>query len=299
MSGIHRLLASTATTVLLLGALAPVVTSVESVGPEESRLTGPRYATMRLLARYLDETAQGLLEGASDALLGTPSEGRFLASIRAFALSTRDFRGAIDGYQEAPFDVAPRLAALAEVSKAVEERLRTAGALERTYPEWKAVTEVLERMRSSLAGGEVEVPAAYIVPALSGAPLERFRELAAALEESAGGAHGKALKEIGNYQDRGRQFLGELQYFAALSRDLHARADATAVNPKAIGAIVDDLLKEARATDRRMRDAAVFKEVWTDSSRTITILQEMASLVRSSAEAGPPALPAEPGRLLP
>jgi hypothetical protein len=39
--------------------------------------------------------------------------------------------------------------------------------------------------------------------------------------------------------------------------------------------------------------------VWTDSSRTITILQEMASLVRSSAEPNPPALSAETGRPLP
>jgi hypothetical protein len=30
-----------------------------------------------------------------------------------------------------------------------------------------------------------------------------------------------------------------------------------------------------------MRDADVFKEVWEDSSRTITILQEMAGLMRS------------------
>jgi hypothetical protein len=275
------------------------VASSESVGPDESKLAGPRYATMRLLARYLDETAQGLLEGASDALLGTPSEGRFLASIRAFARSTRDFRGAIDGYQEEPFDVAPRLAALAEVARAVEERLRIAGALPRTYPEWTAVREVLERMRSSLSGGQVVVPAVYVVPALSGAPLAQFRELAASLDESAARAHGRALKEIGSYQARGAQFIGELHYFAALSRDLHARADARAVNPKAIGAIVDDLLAEARATDRRMRDAAVFKEVWTDSSRTITILEEMASLVRSTVEPRPLALPAEPGRPLP
>jgi hypothetical protein len=71
------------------------------------------------------------------------------------------------------------------------------------------------------------------------------------------------------------------------------------VNPKGIGAIVDDLLVEARAADRRMRDAAVFKEVWTDSSRTITILQEMAGLVRSSEEPRPPAPPGDPGRPLP
>jgi hypothetical protein len=282
MSGIHRLLASTATTVLLLAALAPVVTSLESVGPQESRLAGPRYATMRLLARYLDETAQGLLEGASDATLhGTAEEARFLSSIRTFARSTRDFRGAVDAYQETPFDVTARLAALTEVARALEERLRSARVLERTFPEWSAVTEVLDRMRQLLSGGDVEVPAAYVVPMLSGVRLEEFRRLAGALEESASRAHERARREVGRYQDRGTQFLGELHYFAAVSRDLHARADTGDVSPKGIGAIVDGILNEAREADRRMRDANVFKEVWDDSSRTITILERMASLVRS------------------
>jgi hypothetical protein len=268
------------TVVLLAGPLAPGTAAVE--GGTEGALAGPRYQVMRSLTHYLDETAQGLLEGASDTvLLGRPSDARFLSSIRALARSVRDFRNALDGYQEAPFDVAPRVAALAEVSSAVDERLRAAGALERTYPEWAAVREALERMRLSLSGAEVSVPAAYVVPALSGAQLARFRELAADLDESAARAHGRARQEVGSYQDRGKQFVGELHYFAALSRDLHTRADAGTVNPKGIGAIVDDLLEEARDADRRMREAAVFKEVWTDSSRIITILQEMASLVRS------------------
>ena len=282
MRGIHRLLAGAATTVLLLAAFAPVVTSVESVGPEESKLAGPRFATMRLLARYLDETAQGLLEGASDATLhGTAEEARFLSSIRTFARSARDFRSAVDAYQGTPFDVTARLGALTEVARALEERLRAAGVLERTFPEWSAVTEVLDRMRQLLAGVDVEVPPAYVVPMLSGDRLEQFRQLAGALDQSASRAHERARSELGSYQERGVQFLGELHYFAAVSRDLRARADTGDVSPKGIGAIVDGVLNEARDADRRMRDAKVFKEVWDDSSRTITILERMASLVRS------------------
>lgn len=281
MKTVPRFLCAVVAPLVLAGPFAPVGTAARQ-GGSEPVLAGARYQVLRSLAQYLDETAQGLLEGASDAVLfGTPSDARYLSPIRAFARSARDFRSALDGYESAPFDVAPRVAALAEVSQAVDERLRAASVLPRTYPEWAAVREVLERMRLSLSGAEVNVPAAYVVPALSGARLERFRELAAALDESASRAHGRARQEIGSYQERGAQFLGELHYFAALSRDLHTRADAGAVNPKGIGPVVDDLLEEARDADRRMRDAAVFKEVWTDSSRTITILQEMASLVRS------------------
>src|SRR4029450_9019145 len=148
MRGMKRLLSGTATTVLLLAALAPVATSGESVGQEGSTLAGPRYATMRMLARYLDETAQGLLEGSSDATLyGTPEEARFLSSIRTFARSARDFRSGVDAYPVTPFDVTARLAAVTELARALEERLRSARVLERTLPEWSAVTEVLGGMR--------------------------------------------------------------------------------------------------------------------------------------------------------
>jgi hypothetical protein len=279
MSAPRRLLAFTAAAALLLAVPASWAASAEPVG---SPLAGARYSTMRLLAQYLDETTQGLLEGASDATLhGTPEEGRFLTSIRTFARSTRDFRSAVDGYQATPFDVSARLAALTEVARALEERLRAAGVLERTFPEWSAVTEVLDRMRQLLAGADVVVPPAYVVPMLSGARLEQFRRLAGALEESAARAHERARHELGSYRERGAQFLGELHYFAAVSRDLHTRADAGDVSPKGIGPVVSGLLNEAREADRRMRDADVFKEVWDDSGRTITILQEMASLVRS------------------
>ena len=282
MTAPRRLLASAGTVVLLLAAPARPAAPVEPIGLGESPLAGPRHTTMRLLARYLDETTQGLLEGASDATLhGTPEEARFLSSIRTFARSTREFRSAVDVYQETPFDVTARLAALTEVARALEERLRSARVLERTLPEWSAVTEVLDRMRQLLSGVDVEVPPAYVVPKLSGIRLEEFRQLAGALEESASRAHERARRELGTYQDRGAQFLGELHYFAAVSRDLHTRADTGDVSPKGIGAIVDGVLSEAREADRRMRDAKVFKEVWDDSSRTITILERMASLVRS------------------
>ena len=282
MRPLRRLLVCAAATVLHLAAPTGLAASVEPIVLEESLLAGPRYTTMRHLAHHLDETTQGLLEGASDAVIhGTPEEGRFLSSVRTFARSTRAFRGAVDEYRETPFDLRPRLAALTEVARALEERLRAARVLEHTFAEWHAVTEVLGRMRQLLDGVDVEVPPTYVVARLSGDRLEQFRELAGALDESASRAHERARRELGNYQDRGAQFLGELHYFAAVSRDLHTRADTGDVSPQGIGAIVQGVLSEAREADRRMRDAKVFKEVWDDSSRTITILERMASLVRS------------------
>jgi hypothetical protein len=243
--------------------------------------TAARQQTLRALAAYLDDTSQGLLEGASDSLLrGMTSEARFVSSIRAFARSARDLRTDIDGYAEAPFDVDARLAALAEVARALDERLRAAGVLSGTRAEWDAVRDVMERMRALQSGADVAVPAAYVVPALSGERLDRFRALAAAVEADAVEVHALARASAGRYPGRGTQFVGELGYFAAAARDLRTRAAGT-VHPRALGPAVDVLLSEARGTDGRQREAQVFKEVWDLEGRIVATLQEMARLVRS------------------
>ena len=173
------------------------------------------------------------------------------------------------------------MADLAQRARQVDERIRAAHALESIYDEWHAVTDAIQRMTLLLAGHDVDVPHAYVVPALSGASLGQFRSLASDLEVSATRAHGKATRTVGKYQDRGQQFLAELRHFQVQTRDLRNRAGARRVDPQDVGPIVDHLLEEARRADRRMRDAQVFTEVWGDSGRAITILLRMASLVRS------------------
>jgi hypothetical protein len=244
-------------------------------------LAGPRYQKMRALARYLDTTVQGALEGAvDDGRHGSPSDASFLFSIRAFARSSADFHREIGEYAAQPFDVPSEVEALAVRARDIDERLRAAEALASTYDEWEGIMDVLGRMTSLVAGQEVEVPAAYVAPLLSGRGLEQFRQLAHDLETSATRVHARARREVGRY-DRGQQFLGELIHFAAQSRDLRLRAAAGEVDPQEIGPMVDRLLEEARLADRRMRDAETFPQVWDDSGRIITILHRMTTLVRS------------------
>jgi hypothetical protein len=236
---------------------------------------------MRALARYFDTTARGALEGAvDDARHGASPDASFVFSIRAFARSADEFRRTLDDYETKPFEVPSVVEALAVRAGEIDEKLRAAHPLESTYDEWDGIREVLGRMTSLMAGQEVEVPAAYISPVLAGPALEQFRQLVHDLEISATRAHARAKREAARYP-RGAQFLGELGYFEAQSRDLHLRADAGDVAPQEIGPIVDHLLEEARLADRRMRDAQTFAEVWDDSGRTITILQRMTTLVRS------------------
>jgi hypothetical protein len=250
-------------------------------GPGDRPLESRRYQTLRGLARHLDETAQGALEGAADAARGTSSDSRFLSSIRAFAQRAHDFHTVTDDDQRLADEVPARVSDLTTLAHQVNDRIRIAGVLGSTYDDWDAVLDVLERMRLLLDGRDVTIPSAHVVAALAGANLQEFRQLARDLEVSADQAHEKAKRDLGEYRDRGRQFLGELEYFAAQSRDLHARAEAGRVSPQEIGPIVDRVLEEARQADRRMRDAQVFTSVWDDSGRTIVILRRMANLVRS------------------
>jgi hypothetical protein len=250
-------------------------------GTAQHPLAGPRYQTMRSLARYFDTTAQGALEGAvDDARHGMSPDASFVFSIRAFARSADEFRRTVDDYEARPFEVPSQVEALAVRAGEIDEKIRAARTLESTYDEWEGIQDVLGRMTSLMTGQEVEVPTAYVSPVLTGPSLEQFRQLVHDLEISATRAHSRAKKEATRY-DRGAQFLGELGYFETQSRDLRVRADAGDVAPQEIGPIVDHLLEEARLADRRMRDAQTFPEVWDDSGRTITILQRLTTLVRS------------------
>src|SRR5688572_7735122 len=193
-------------------AVAVLLAAAHAGGEVRPELgTAARQQTLRALAAYLDDTSQGLLEGASDSLLrGMTSEARFVSSIRAFARSARDLRTDIDGYAGAPFDVDARVAALADVAGALDERLRAADVLGGTRAEWDAVRDVMARMRALLSGADVEVPDAYVVPALSGERLDRFRALAASVEADAAEGHALARASAGRYPSRGTQFVGEL-----------------------------------------------------------------------------------------
>jgi hypothetical protein len=269
---------------VLLGAVLPAASAEIPYGTRERPLEGPRYETLRALAHHLGETARGALEGAADdGQRGASSseEDRFLSSIRSFARGADDFHRLVDNYRTAPFEVPAQVDALTTQAHQVHDRIRAEHALENTYDDWKAILDVLERMSLLLAGRDVEVPAAHVVAALSGPRLEELRQLAHDLDTSATQAHEQAKRDVGEYRDRGRQFLGELHHFEVQSRDLRRRADAAQVNPQQIGPVVDRLLEDARQADRRMRDARVFTSVWDDSGRTITILRRMAGLVRS------------------
>jgi hypothetical protein len=276
------LAATAAAGVFLTGGFLHTVSAEVAPGTAARQLLGTRYETMLALAHYLDVTAQGALEGAGDDVRrGATSDARFLSAIRSFAASTHALHRSMGDRQATSIELPAQVADLTQRARFLDGRIRSAHALTSIHDEWDAVADALERMTLLLAGHDVEVPTAYVVPALSGPGLVELRRLASELEVSATRAHDKATRAVADYRERGQQFLGELRHFAGQSRDLLVQANIGKVNPQTVGPMVDHLLEEARQADRRMRDAQVFTEVWDDSGRTIAILQRMASLVRS------------------
>lgn len=276
------LAATAAAGVLLTGGLLHAASAEVEAGAHARQLLGTRYETMLALAHYLDVTAQGALEGAADDVRrGSTSDARFLSAIRSFAGSTQALHRGMGDRQATSVELPAQVADLTQRARVLNGRIRSAHALTSIYDEWDAVADALQRMTLLLAGQDVEVPTAYVVPALSGPGLAELRRLAADLEVSATRAHDKATRAVEDYRERGEQFLGELRHFSGQSRDLNIQANIGKVDPQTVGRLVDHLLEEARQADRRMRDAQVFTEVWDDSGRTIAILLRMASLVRS------------------
>jgi len=276
------LLVATAAAGVLLGLSSQAGSAGAQYGTRDRLLEGQRYETLRALARDLDQSARGALDGATnDVQDGASTAARWLPSIRSFARGAADFHGRVDNYRMLPFEVPVRVDELTARAHEVNDSIRSAHALQSTHDDWEAVLAVLGRMRLVLAASDVEGLGAHAVAVLSGPRLQEFRQLAHDVDVSASEAHQTARRDLGYYPSRGRQFLGELNYFAAQTRDLHRRAAATQVDPQQIGPIVDRLLEDARQADRNMRDARVFASVWVVSGSTITMLHRMASLVAS------------------
>ena len=291
--------------ILLIGPGVQTLSAQTGIyGTRNRPLEGRRFETMRALAHYLDETAQTALQTAVDEAQSGGYERRLLPLIRDFARRADDFHSQMDNYEAEQWDVPPRVNDLIIRARRINGRLGNTDLAETTREDWISVVDVLDDMKRLMAGQDVQVPAAHAgfkdydrdygmfggvrrtsdagasVLGLSGSQLEDFRRLAHDLDGSALQAQQIAETNQVNYTDRQQQFLSDLRRFAERAHDVHDRADAGNVVPREMGPIVNQLLQDARATDRSLRDTRVFPEVWDQWSRTIDILNRLADIVR-------------------
>ena len=291
--------------IILLGAAArDAVAQGGYYGTRTRPLEGRRYESMRALSHYLDQTTQDALQMATiDARRGR-SERSVLPAIRDFARRADEFHGLMDKYEATRQDVPNRVIDLITRARRVNDRVSTGYAADTTQKEWANVIDVLDRMKRLMAGEDVQVPPAHAgfedydrdygmfggvrrtgdtggsVVGLSGSRLESFRRLAIYLDESTQRSRQLAETNRVNYTARQEQFLSDLRRFGERAHDVRLRADAGEVNPREMRPIVSQLLQDAQATDRSLRETRVFPQVWDQWTRTIDTLDKMAVLVR-------------------
>jgi hypothetical protein len=291
---------------LILSGTAVQTASAQGViyGTRNRPLEGRRYETMRALAHYLDQTAQSALQTAqSDARRGA-SERRVLPLIRDFARRADAFHGVMDNYETSRRDVPPQVSDLILRARRVNERMGGTYLAASTRQDWSNVIDVLDRMKRLMAGQDVQVPDAHAgfkdydrdygmfggvrrtgdeggsLSGWAGTRLADFRNLARDLDESALRAHQIAETNRANYTNRQQDFLSDLRRFAERAHAVRLQADAREVNRREIAPIVNQLLQDARATDRSLRDTRVFPQVWDQWTRTIDVLNRMSDLAR-------------------
>lgn len=300
------LLAAGAGALLVAGSALPAAGQASiQYGRGDRRLEGQRFTTMRALSHRLDEAAATVARSASD----TPRERngrmqqRFLWVINDFARQARSLHERLEEYGNSPWDVADEVAALNQRATQVNNQIRGARAFRETYQDWAEVVSTLNLMNRSMRGQNVSLPMdgdhrytpfddttrysdgrhydgygdattygrdGYV----TGNPLREFRRLANTLNVESIRLLGVAERGA-NPNERGNRAYRDLRRFAQRSSDLSRTSTGDALNARETGAVVSQMLDDAREYDRTMRDGAAFPRVeWATTIRT---LEQMAS----------------------
>lgn len=272
-------------------------------GTRNRPLEGRRFETMRALAHYLDERSQAALRTAVEDSRRGAQGRRVLPMVRDFARRADAFHTMMDNYETRRRDVPSQVNDLILRARRVNERMGTTYVAGSTRSEWTDVIEVLDLMKRVTAGQDVQVPTAHgrfedydrdygmfgdtrrtsnevgSGFGWQGTRLAEFRRLAVELAENSLRAH-QIAEATGGNTIRQREFLAELRRFAERAHAVRTQADNREVNRRDIIPIVNQLLQDARATDRSLRDTRVFPQVLDQWSRTIDVLNRMVDVAR-------------------
>src|SRR5512132_3385913 len=92
---------------------------------------------------------------------------------------------------------------------------------------------------------------------------EQFARLAHELDDRAARAHHVAERRAASWGPDERRFFERIHHFSDEARDFHERYESGDIRSRQdLRASIDELIRNARATDRSLREANVFPEVW-------------------------------------
>jgi len=274
------------------------------LGGRDHPLRGRQFETMRSLAHYLDDQARQASDVAGQRVSYRPSSRRVASALSDFASRTSRFHERMDAYLDKPWDVPRELDALDRSAVRVSALINR----ERTSPavvtEWNDAVDVLNRMKSLLAGNDVEVPPAHgprrgyvegygggpagggsfgggpvTVTVLAGADLQRFRSLVRELDDHLGRVRDAAGRYGRREYESSRDVFANIEALDDESSRLRQRAEADQIDPREIRPTVDRLSEMARRTDESMRRDNVLPGVRSEWQQSIATLDQMTRML--------------------
>jgi hypothetical protein len=287
-------------------------------GTREQPLQGRRFETMRALAHYLDERAQQVLNEASAAGARGSKQRRFLNDTSEFARRANHFHERMDNYQTSRYDVPSEVLALERRAQAVSIRIRDARVFRQTYQDWDAVLDVLNRMKQSLAGNDVQVPPAHAgfrdydrdyapfqgegrpgqPPArpdeyrgqrpepgagpdvFQGSNPSELRRLASQLDDLASQASSMAEQGMTDPSFRGRDVAANLQRFNEDTRALRQRSDSGQIDRREIADAVNHLLADAQQINGRFGEINASGQLRNQWGQVMNVLNRMSQILQ-------------------
>jgi hypothetical protein len=117
-----------------------------------------------------------------------------------------------------------------------------------------------------------------------GRPLEArsyqtMRTLSRHLEETAGGALGRATREAQGGKSSEARFLPSIRSFRERAEEFHRRMDADQASLFEIPSLVDELTMLARQVDARIRSAHALGSIYDDWGAVLHVLRRMTQLL--------------------
>lgn len=110
---------------------------------------------------------------------------------------------------------------------------------------------------------------------------DQFARLAHELDDRASRAHRIAERGAATHGPREQEFFGRIHHFSDEARDFHERYESGDIRTRQdLRSSMNELIRDARATDTALREANVFREVWSEWTGVISVLQRMLDMVR-------------------
>jgi len=110
---------------------------------------------------------------------------------------------------------------------------------------------------------------------------DQFARLAHELDDRSSRAHRIAERRAASFGPDEQRFFERIHHFSDEAHDFHERYESGDIQTRDdLRSSMNELIRDAQSTDRALRDARVFPEVYDEWAGVINTLQRMLDMVR-------------------